>query len=102
MTTALTAVPRFTRRGSDDATEFLTLVRIADGKLAGQSFACDGLDGREYPYLIQIMTGPDVGTDGLRPVVWGLGDTEEAATADATSTVTIRIARRLATRLVTA
>lgn len=62
--TDLVPAPRFTRRDqSDDASEVLTLVRITDGHLAGKRLLCADLDGREYPYLIQVTTGPDLGDD---------------------------------------
>jgi hypothetical protein len=57
--TNLVPVPRFTRTDSDDASEVLTVVKLTSGKL----FASQDLDGREYPYLVQITTGPDVGDD---------------------------------------
>jgi hypothetical protein len=48
---------------SDDASEVLTLVRLTSGRLAGKGFASQDLDGREYPYLVQVTTGPDMGDD---------------------------------------
>lgn len=61
--TALIPAPRFTRRDqSDDASEVLTLVRITDGHLAGKSFGCADLEG-QYPYLVQVTTGPELGDD---------------------------------------
>lgn len=55
--------PRFFRRDcSDDATEVLTLVRLT-GAHAGSKFTSGDLDGRRYPYLVQITTGPDTGDD---------------------------------------
>lgn len=62
--TAMVSAPRFTRTDrSDGASEVLTLVKLTSGPLAGKRFVSQDLDGREYPYLVQITTGPDVGDD---------------------------------------
>ena len=62
--TNLVTAPQFTRTDrSDGASEVLTLVKLTSGPLAGKSFTSQDLDGREYPYLVQITTGADVGDD---------------------------------------
>lgn len=63
-TNALVTVPRFIRTDrSDGASEILTIVRLTSGKFADSLFACSDLDGREYPYLVEICTGPVIGDD---------------------------------------
>jgi hypothetical protein len=44
---------------SDGASEVLRLVVTEDRR----TFVCAGLEGREFPYLVQITTGPEVGDD---------------------------------------
>lgn len=55
---------RFTRTDrADGAFEVLTLVRLTSGKFADENFPCAGLDGREYPYLVEVCAGPNIGDD---------------------------------------
>lgn len=64
MTTTVPA-PRFTRTDRD-ASEVLALVRAEDkaGKVITSSFSdANENQGPEYPYLVQITSGPDVGDD---------------------------------------
>lgn len=60
-TTNLIAAPRFTRRDRD-ASEVLAIVRAEDrhGNAITSSFS---EQGPEYPYLVQVTSGPDVGDD---------------------------------------
>lgn len=60
----LVSVPRFVRTDpSDGSSEVLTLVELTSGRLAGETFASAELEGREYPYLVQVTSGPDPGDD---------------------------------------
>lgn len=46
-------------RTDGDTYEYLRLVRLDSGK----DFMCAELEGRRYPYLVQITTGPELGDD---------------------------------------
>lgn len=64
-TNQLIAAPRFTRTDRD-ASEVLAIVRAEDkhGNVITSSFADHNEDqSPEYPYLVQITSGPDVGDD---------------------------------------
>lgn len=49
----------WTRTDTDGASEVLRLV-VLDG---GEKFVSSDLEGAEYPYLVQITSGPDAGDD---------------------------------------
>lgn len=60
----LMPAPRFLHTDyRDGASEVLTLVRLVAGPFADKQFTCRDLDGAEYPYLVQIATGPEPDDD---------------------------------------
>lgn len=62
--TARVPAPRFLRVDGSDR-DALALVRLTSGHLAGTDFPCQDLDGRDYPYLVQVTSGPDSVFRGL-------------------------------------
>lgn len=50
---------RFSRTGADGASEILTLAKLTNGEI----FVSEDLDGAEYPYLVQVTAGQELGTD---------------------------------------